>query len=87
MTWVWMQSKTHITDTEQRLHILVGADTYGNQTYLAFISEETDGFKAWVPDTRVQPRGKVAEPYHYTHDTLDEAKGYCVAELVNRRLT
>ena len=83
MSWTWITQVPHPSASNcATLHILVG-----NDEYLAFVSEETNGFRAMVPNVTVQPRGREAPPYHYTHDTLQEAKDWCVAELVNRRLT
>lgn len=96
MTWAWIEQRPHANGPKDAkpLHILVGTDlTTGEQTYLAFVQEEmndygTPQFKAMVPNVRVQPREKMAtQPYHYTHDSLQDAKDWCVAELVNRRLT
>ena len=84
MSWTWITQTPHPSSAERTtLHILVG-----NDDYLAFVSEEPNGFKAMVPNIRLDvPPRKEAPPYHYTHDTLQEAKDWCVAELVNRRLT
>ena len=83
MSWTWIDRRPHPLDAQGKtLHILVG-----NGDYLAFVSEEDNGYKALVPFWHIAPRGKEAPPYHYTHDALQEAKDWCVAELVNRRLT
>lgn len=85
MSWTWIEQKYYARSDEPRLHILVGLDEKGQDTYLAFINVEPDGFKAMVPDLRITV-GK-PPPWHYTHDTLQEAKDYCIAELVRRRLS
>ena len=87
MTWTWITQTPHAASAEQTvLHILVGGDNY-----LAFVQEALlDGqtlYRAMVPNVEVQPRGKERPQYHYTHDSLQEAKDWCVAELVNRRLS
>ena len=97
MTWAWVEQRPHPSakDAQHPLHILVGTDlTTGEQTYLAFISViELDSqtmYRAMVPKVDVPPHNtKMAKPadWYYTHDSLQEAKDYCVAELVNRRLT
>lgn len=93
MTWTWIEQRPHANGPESTvLHILVGTTLpTGEQTYLAFIQlgiEENTGhvgYRAIVP-REAQPRGKELPQYHYLHDTLQEAKDWCVAELVNRRL-
>lgn len=96
MSWTWILQNPHPSASNAHpLHILVGTDLVtGEQTYLAFITVVLDSlgyheYRAMVPRVKVQPRGKMTKPadYHYTHDSLQEAKDYCVAELVNRRLT
>ena len=62
-------------------------DAKGEDYYAAFIVETDQGeFKATVPNHVVPERGRVSPNYHYTHDTLQEAKDWCVVELVKRRL-
>jgi hypothetical protein len=56
-------------------------DKDGEQHYAAFIVPNADGFKATTPSPADDPI-----PYHYTHDTLQEAKDWCVVELWKRRL-
>jgi len=69
------------------IHILVSDDEY-----VAFVQIAHDndtgrvGYRAMVPNLAVQPRGKETPDYHYTHDTLQEAKDWCIAELWKRRL-
>ena len=43
----------------------------------AFVVKTDDGFRATFGGGSI---------YHYTHDTLQEAKDWCVAELWKRRL-
>jgi hypothetical protein len=87
MTWTWITQMPHAASAEQTvLHVLVV-----NDDYHAFVQEILlDGqilYRAMVPDVKVQPRGKERPQYHYTHDSLQDAKDWCVAELVNRRLS
>jgi hypothetical protein len=82
MTWTYSD--------KNKLHIFIGTDpTSGEETYLAFVQEQDDGFRASVPDWRFQPRitRDIPQPWHYTHDTLQEAKEWCLVELVKRRLS
>ena len=82
MTWVSMENGT--------LHVFVGGDpTDGNETYLAFIQHNADGFRASIPDWRFH-KADVNNPpkdWFYTHDTLEAAKQWCIVELVKRRLS
>ena len=99
MTWAWVEQRPHPSakDAKNPLHILVGTDLVtGEQTYLAFITVIKDDYdstlyRAMVPRVDAnEPRNqKMTKPadWYYTHDSLQEAKDYCVAELVNRRLT
>lgn len=87
MTWTWITQTPHAASADKTvLHVLAGGDDY-----LAFVQETLlDGqilYRAMVPRVVVQPRGKERPQYHYTHDSLQEAKDWCVAALVNRRLT
>ena len=87
MTWAWITQTPHAASADKTvLHVLAGGDDY-----LAFVQESLlDGqilYRAIVPNVEVQPRGKERPQYHYTHDSLQEAKDWCVAELVNRRLS
>ena len=83
-----MTQTPHKASSEQTgLHILVG-----NDEYIAFVTEikldNTVYYRAMVPNDMPAPRGKAQPPaWHYTHDTLQDAKDWCIAELVNRRLT
>lgn len=59
---------------------------------MAFISvilmDNSVRYRAMIPKVEYHPTQKTAPPnWYYTHDSLQEAKDYCVAELVNRRLT
>lgn len=98
MSWAWIEQRPHAAGPKDAkpLHILVGTDlTTGEQTYLAFITVIKDDYnstlyRAMVPRVEHQPHNtKMTKPadWYYTHDSLQEAKDYCVAELVNRRLT
>jgi hypothetical protein len=53
----------------------------GENYYAAFVVQNADGFKATTPDLGDDPM-----PHHYTHDTLQDAKDWCIAELWRRRL-
>ena len=94
MTWAWVEQRPHPSakDAQHPLHILVGTDlTTGEETYLAFITVVVlDGqnvYRAMAPHTDFAEQKKAPPVWHYTHDSLQEAKDWCVAELVNRRLT
>jgi hypothetical protein len=82
----WVEQKPHAYASNAKpLHILVS-----NNEYVAFVSIEDNGFKALVPryenNDYPVPAHKVGKPYYYTHDTLQEAKDWCVVELWKRRL-
>ena len=79
----WIEQKPHAYASNAKpLYILVH-----NDEYMAFVSIEDNGFRAMVPNPLVPPRGQSNIPTgHYTHDTLQEAKDWCVVELVKRRL-
>lgn len=86
MTWV--EHNPHpSTGEKQPFYTYSVTDPQGEDNYFAFIVETDQGFEATVPNQVVAARGKEALPCRYTHDTLQEAKDWCVAELVNRRLT
>lgn len=61
-------------------------DEGGEPYYAAYIIHNDQGFKATVPSQEAPPRGKEALNYYYTHDTLQDAKDWCIAELWKRRL-
>jgi hypothetical protein len=61
-------------------------DKDGEPYYAAYITQNPQGFAATVPRQEVQPRGRELPNYHYTHDTLQDAKDWCIAELWKRRL-
>lgn len=89
MTWTWITQTPHAASADKTvLHVLAGGDDY-----LAFVQESLlDGqilYRAIVPKVEVQPRGREHQHpnWYYTHDSLQEAKDWCVAELVNRRLS
>lgn len=86
MTWVEHNPHPRVTDSKPFYTYTV--TTPDNEEYYAAYIVETDQgeFKATVPNQVVAARGKEALPYHYTHDTLQEAKDWCVVELVKRRL-
>jgi hypothetical protein len=84
----WVEQKPHAYASNAKpLHILVS-----NDEYVAFVSLEANGFRAMVPKPNHKnhdyslPDHKAGKPYHYTHDTLQEAKDWCIAELWKRRL-
>lgn len=53
-----------------------------DRDYAAFITKQPDGYRAILqtPDHNISK-------YFYTHDTLEQAKEWCVVEVVKRRLT
>lgn len=84
MTWTWITQTPHAASADKTvLHVLAGGGDY-----LAFVQETLlDGqilYRAMVP--RVEAPPKPAD-WYYTHDSLQDAKDWCVAELVNRRLS
>lgn len=86
MTWV--EHNPHPSTGETKpFYTYIRTDPQGEDNYVAFIVETDQGFKATVPNPVVPPRGQIqVQQYHYTHDTLQEAKDWCVVELVKRRL-
>jgi hypothetical protein len=88
----WQEHAPHkFGEDSKPFYTYTRKDAQGEDYYAAFIVETEEGeFKATVPVPYigVQPRGqeKAPKPYHYTHDTLREAKDWCVVELVKRRL-
>ena len=90
MSWTWVTQVPHPSSAERTtLHILVG-----NDEYLAFVTVDDDHgtpqFRAMVPNVVAGPRGREGPLYHYTHythDTLQDAKDWCIAKLVDRRLS
>jgi hypothetical protein len=75
---IWIEQQPHPSVVKSTpIHILVSDDEY-----VAFISVEVDGFRAMVP----KPKGDESLSYFYTHDTLQEVKDWCIAELWKRRL-
>lgn len=81
MTWV--EHNPHpSTGEKQPFYTYVCIDKEGEEYYAAFIVMTAKGqFTATVPNQEMRIR-----TYHYTHDTLQEAKDWCVVELVKRRL-
>lgn len=81
---IWIEHSPHPKATDSRTtYVCVIEDEY-----VAFITVESNGFRANITqDYRVAARGSLAKPYHYTHDTLEAAKEWCIAELWKRRLT
>jgi hypothetical protein len=59
-------------------------DKDGEPFYAAYVVQTDQGFKATVPYAEMAEHKH--KPYHYTHDTLQEAKDWCIAELWKRRL-
>ena len=80
MNWIEQQPHANVVNGTT-VHILVS-----NDEYVAFITPEADGYRSIVPKFKVPPRGKEGADYYYTHDTLQEAKDWCIAELWKRRL-
>lgn len=87
MTWVEHNPHPHATDSKP-FYTYIRTDAKGEDYYAAYVVETDQGFKATVvTEPAIMPRGKAQPPpYHYTHDTLQEAKDWCVVELVKRRL-
>jgi len=79
MNWIEQQPHANVKNGTT-VHILVS-----NDEYVAFITPEVNVFKAIVP-WGTSLRGTTRVNYHYTHDTLQEAKDWCIAELWKRRL-
>lgn len=79
----WQKHNPHpSTGEKQPFYTYSVTDPQGEDNYAAFIVMTAKGqFTATVPVQRV-----TGKPYHYTHDTLQEAKDWCVVELVKRRL-
>jgi hypothetical protein len=85
MTWVAHDPHKHAKDSRP-FYTYICKDAKGEDYYAAYIVHNDIGFKATVPSVTVQPRGKETLDYHYTHDTLQDAKDWCIAELWKRRL-
>ena len=86
MTWQAHDPHPSVAE-KQPFYTYVCIDKEGEDYYAAFIVMTAKGqFTATVPNQVMGARGKEALPYHYTHDTLQEAKDWCVVELVKRRL-
>lgn len=80
----WIEQRPHANAKDSTpIYILVS-----NDEYVAFIACTTDGYQATVPNPpKVAPRGRVSpSAYYYTHDSLQDAKDWCIAELWKRRL-
>jgi hypothetical protein len=87
----WQEHAPHKFATDSKPFYTYTLATPDNEEYYAaYIVQTEDGFKATVPERHeiVRPRGqeKALKPYHYTHDTLQDAKDWCIAELWKRRL-
>lgn len=83
----WQEHDPHPNVADSKPFYTYTVTTPDNEEYYAaYIVHNDEGFKATVPNQVVAARGKEALPYHYTHDTLQEAKDWCVVELVKRRL-
>jgi hypothetical protein len=81
VTWVAHTPHKHSTDSKQ-FYTYTLRTPDNEEYYAAYIIHNDNGYQATVP-----MRGmKQAEYYHYTHDTLQEAKDWCIAELWKRRL-
>jgi hypothetical protein len=87
----WQEHSPHKATGENNpfyTYTLMNKD--GESYYAAFIVHNDNGYQATVPVPYISPapRGyeKAAKPYHYTHDTLQDAKDWCIAELWKRRL-
>ena len=83
----WEAHNPHLMATEPNPFYTYTLRTPDNEEYYAaYIVHNDNGFKATVPNLAVLSRGKEAPNYYYTHDTLQEAKDWCIAELWKRRL-
>lgn len=88
----WQAHDPHPSTRESRpFYTYTVTNPQGEDNYAAFITEiSLDGqtmYRATVPKVETPPRGKAAPPnWYYTHDSLQEAKDWCVVELVKRRL-
>ena len=81
MTWVAHDPHPNAKDSRP-FYTYICKDAKGEDYYAAFIVQKNDGFEATVPYAKVSEY----KPYHYTHDTLQDAKDWCIAELWKRRL-
>lgn len=85
----WQAHNPHLRVADSRMFYTYTVETPDiGEYYCAYIVETDEGFRATVHNPPVvMPRGNARPPpYHYTHDTLQEAKDWCVVELVKRRL-
>lgn len=79
---IWIEQGAHRRATDSKhIYICVVEDEYA-----AFITCTPEGYRAQLA-MEVGPRGESPRAYYYTHDTLEEAKEWCIAELWKRRLT
>jgi hypothetical protein len=86
MTWVAHDPHPNAKDSRP-FYTYICKDAKGEDYYAAYIVPTDQGFKATVPNPVVPPRGQLqVQQYHYTHDTLQDAKDWCIAELWKRRL-
>ena len=86
MTWIKHTPHPRAPDSKC-CYMYVLKDAKDEDYYAAYIIETDQVFRAVVPNLYVPPRGQSNIPTgHYTHDTLQEAKDWCVVELVKRRL-
>lgn len=79
----WIEQGQHRSAKDSK-HVYIAVV---NDEYVAFITCTPDGYRAEVPNIAITyPTTKRPADYYYTHDTLQEAKDWCIAELWKRRL-
>lgn len=85
MTWEAHTPHKHSTDSKQ-FYAYTLMDKDGEPFYAAYIIHNDNGYQATVPNHIEPEKSRDTKYYHYTHDTLQEAKDWCIAELWKRRL-
>ena len=86
MTWEAHDPHPMAPDSRP-FYTYICTDKDGEDYYAAYIVQKDNGFKATVPNPlEVLPRGRETLNAYYTHDTLQDAKDWCIAELWKRRL-
>ena len=83
----WEAHNPHPMATEPNPFYTYTLRTPNNEEYYAaYIIHNDNGYQATVPYHVETDKSRDAKYYHYTHDTLQEAKDWCIAELWKRRL-
>jgi hypothetical protein len=83
----WEEHAQHPSANDSRLFYTYALRTPDNEEYYAaYVIHNDNGYQATVPYHIEPEKSRDTKYYHYTHDTLQEAKDWCIAELWKRRL-